>query len=61
MVNLLKLAVDSLTEKELPVAIANTKAEIQARGYKKTTDLHKALYLLVARQLKQELKLKRRK
>lgn len=56
MKNLLKFAVDSLPERELPVAIANTKAEIQARGYKKTTDLHKALYLLVARQLKQELK-----
>lgn len=46
-------AINSLKGKELDKAIDNTRAYIQARGYQKETMYHKALYLLVARKLKQ--------
>lgn len=49
-------AINNLKGKELDKAIENTRAYIQARGYQKETMYHKALYLLVARKLKQQIK-----
>lgn len=53
---LLMKAINNLKGKELDKAIENTRAYIQARGYQKETMYHKALYLLVARKLKQQIK-----
>lgn len=58
---LLNKAVRYLKGEELDRAIQNTRAYIQKRGYQKETMYHKALYLLVAKKLKQELKKRRSK
>lgn len=52
-------AVRGVKAKDLDRYIENTRFYIQARGYQKETNYHRALYLLVARKIKQELKIKR--
>lgn len=61
MTSILKKAVDGLSNKELSVAITHTREMLQIKGCKRTTDLHRALFLLVARQLKQQTLKKRRR
>lgn len=44
MISILKKAVDGLSNKELSVAITHTREMLQIKGYKRTTDLHRALF-----------------
>lgn len=56
--SLLMEAVKEVKDKDLDKYIANTKAYIQSKGYQKETNYHRALYLLTAKKMKQELKIK---